>query len=247
MLLGIISCSCASYKQSILLRPTASATAQEWRQTAASAEADFKIQKNDFLQLTVNSNKGERLIDPNPELSNSNMMMNQPNMIPFNYLVDQNGIAKFPMINELKVEGLTLRQAEQLAQKEYDTYFKDSFVQLTFTNKRVTVLGATGGQVVPLMNQSMKLTEVLALSRGLPPDSKAQRITLVRGDNIYALDLSTIEGFRKSNVVVEPNDIIYLEPVIRPVREGLRDYGGIFSILVSFTTLIVLLTSLNSN
>ena len=243
--LSLLLFSCASYKQSVLIRPTETNTPEKWREEASKAEQNYVIQPNDLLRLEVNSNKGERLIDPNPELTNSNQALNQQQgRQPIDYLVDSGGKVKFPMIGELKLEGLSLRQAEEVAQKEYEKFFKEPFVQLTFINKRVVVLGATGGSVVPLTNQNVKLAEVLALAKGIPQDAKAQAIRVVRGEKVYQVDLSTISGFQQGNMVMEPNDIVYIEPVIRPFSQGLRDYSPVFTLIVSLTTLIAVIYSL---
>ena len=106
------------------------------------------------------------------------------------------------------------------------------------------MLGATGGQVIPLTNDNMKLVEVLALAKGLPNDSKAHTIRLLRGERVFQIDLSTIEGFRQGNLIVEPNDVVYVEPIRRPYSEALRDYAGAVSILVSLATLLAVINTL---
>ena len=227
------------------MKASANQSPEQWRMDAQAAERNFVIQKNDLLTIVVSTNKGERIIDPNPELTNAMNTGQQPQ--PGNttsYLVDQAGLIKLPMIGELKVEGLTLRQTEEMLQKEYATYFKEPFVQLAFTNKRVVILGAPGGRVVPLTNQSMTLAEVLALANGVPQNAKAHSIRIIRGEKVYQVDLSTIEGFQKGNMVMEPNDIVYVEPVIRPVSEALRDYSTVFTLIISLTTLIAVITNL---
>jgi polysaccharide biosynthesis/export protein len=229
-----------------MFRATASAKPEVYKREASATEKNYVIQKNDFLRLDVFSNNGEKIIDPNPELSKSvvaNSNSNQANS--FNYLVDINGIVKFPMIGELKVEGLTLRQAEEIAQKEYAKYFKEPFVVINYQNKRVIVLGALGGQVIPLINQNVTLVEVLALAKGLNNDAKAHNIKVIRNDHVYQVDFSTIEGFKAGNMLVEPGDVVYVEPVRRPFTESLKDNFTIVSVLVSVVTLVAVVRTLN--
>ncbi|CAN5334809.1 polysaccharide biosynthesis/export family protein [soil metagenome] len=208
-------------------------------------ERNYIIQKNDLLKLEVYSNKGERLVDPNPEVSRPTANSVNQTRPDAHYLVDLNGIVKYPIVGELKMEGLTLRQAEAILQVEYEKYFTGSFVVLTFQNKRVIILGAISGQVIPLVNQNVTLVEVLALAKGLTNDSKAGNIRVVRGDQIFIIDLTTIAGFQSGNMIVEPGDIIYVEPVRRPFAEGLRDYTGLLSLFVSTLSLIIVLRSVN--
>jgi polysaccharide export outer membrane protein len=172
-----------------------------------------------------------------------NASANQTETIP-TYLVDVLGIAKFPLVGELKVAGLKLRDAETLLQKEYATYYQGSFVVLKYVNKRAIILGATGGQVIPLTNENMRLVEILALAKGLHNDAKAQNIRVLRQDKVFVADLSTIEGYLKNNMVIEPGDIIYVEPVRRPLLEGLRDYGVLISVISTLTTLAIVLVRL---
>ncbi len=187
------------------------------------------------------TNKGERIIDPDLELTKdiSGQSLNQKPTPT--YLVDVNGVVKFPMVGEIKLEGLRIRQAEEVLQKSYSTFYQDAFVILRYINKRVIVLGAPGGQVIPLANENMHLVEVLALAEGLSNDAMAHNIRVLRGEEVFVADLSTIDGYMKDNIAIEPGDIVYVEPVRRPVSEGLRDYGIIFSILTSLTTLVIVL------
>lgn len=213
------------------------------RQEALKAERNYVIQKNDYLSLDVYSNKGERLLDPNLELAKQNFSQDSKDKA-ITILVDVNGITKLPMIGELKIDGLTLRQAEEITQKEYARFFIEPYVSFSFVNKRVVVLGATGGQVIPLMNENVKVAEVLALAKGVPNDSKADNIRLLRNDQVFFIDFSTIDGYRSGNMLVEHGDIIYLEPIRRPFSEGLQDFAGVVSLIVSLTSLIVILSSL---
>ena len=236
--------SCASYKQHVMFKTSDGFIPTPIEREALNVERNYIIQKNDYLKLDVFSNKGERLIDPNPELSNTVNSQNSTSVKEFTYLVDIHGIVKFPMVGELKVDGLTLREVEEIAQKEFQKYFKDPYVVITYSNKRVIILGASGGQVIPLTNQNVSLIEAIALAKGVPTDSKAQNIRVLRGDKVYIIDLSTIEGFKAGNMLIEPGDIIYIEPIVRPFSEALKDYSGVLTILVSLTTLLVLINSL---
>ena len=207
------------------------------------AEKNYVIQRYDYLELEMFTNKGERIIDPlsPPTVSEG---AGTPVTTKPTYLVDANGQAKFPMIGEVKLEGLTMRQAEGLLEEAYTKYYEDAYAVLRYTNKRVIVLGATGGQVIPLANENMKLVEVLALAQGLNNDAKAHNIRIMRGDKIFVADLSTFDGYVKNNIPIQSGDIVYVEPVRRPLTESLRDYGPILTIITTLTTLAVVIIGL---
>jgi len=244
ILVSFLFSNCASYKQNIMFKPQEGFSGDPIKKEALYVEKNYVIQKNDYLRLEVYSNKGERLIDPDAELIKQMGNVSQANTKPqLNYLVDINGMVKFPMVGVIKLDSLTLREAEEILQKQYNEYYKECFVSLNFSNKRVIVLGAVGGQVIPLGNQSVKLVEILAQAKGLGNDAKAHNIRVIRGDQVFIIDFSTLDGFAAGNLVIEPGDIIYVEPVRRPFIEAFRDYSVIAGLLLSFSTLIIVLTN----
>ncbi len=245
ILLIIFMTSCASYKQNIMFKSTETTSAEKLKKNALGTEKNFEIAKNDRLTIEVYSNGGERLIDNNPELSKINPNTQSSNEDEPTYLIDLKGLIKLPMINEIKLEGLTVKQAEEVLQKEYARFFKDPFVKLSFVNKRVIVLGALGGQVIPMENENTTLVEVLALAKGLDNNAIAHNMRLIRGDKVYEIDFSTIDGYRNGNMLMQTGDIVYVEPVRRPFSEAMRDYAGIISMLVGLATLITVINSVN--
>lgn len=241
--IAFVFASCASYKQNIMFIPGEDYIPPVIKREAVEAEKNYVIQVNDLLRLEVFSNKGERIIDPNGELLKDQpaAMQNRENRIRPDYLVTVNGTVKFPMIDTIRLAGMTIRQAELVLEDEYDKYYKECFVILTFSNKRVLVLGSVGGKVIPLTNQNVTLAEVLASAGGIGIDGKARNIRLIRGQDVYLIDFSTIEGYKQGNMIVQPGDLVYVEPLRRPFVEGFRDYAPMVSMIISTTTLVMLL------
>lgn len=240
-LLALVVLASCGYKQNIMFKVPENVVVQ---QQVAEAEKNYIIQKNDFLKLAVYTNGGERIIDPDLKLMKDMPVQNIDTKPDPDFLVDINGVVKFPMIGELKMEGLTIRKAEELLQKEYAKFYQQPFVTLTYTNKRVIVLGAPGGKVIPLINENITLAEILSLSNGIDNNAMAHNIRIMRGEQYFVADFSTIEGYRKTNMIMQHGDIVYVEPIRRPVAEAMRDYGGLISIAISITTLIAVLVGL---
>ncbi|MFQ3575389.1 MAG: polysaccharide biosynthesis/export family protein [Cytophagales bacterium] len=206
-------------------------------------EKNYKIQPNDYIDYTVYTNGGERIIDPNFELRRTVGIFQT--IEKHKFLVYQNGIARLPMIGEVKVEGLTLYQLDTLLQNLYNKFYENSYVISKVINKRVFVLGTSSGtqnnimngKVIPLENENMTLVEVLALAGGLDYFSKANNIRLIRGDlknpNVIIIDLSTIEGMQKANLLVQPNDIIYIERYQRKFIVGIQEIASVTTLLLT--------------
>jgi polysaccharide export outer membrane protein len=213
----------------------------------AALEKTYIIQPYDQLDLRVYTNKGERVIDPNFELleeGNRNQQMREE----VNYFVLSDSTVKVPMVGKIKLAGLTIDEAENLLEEAYTEYYEEPFVVLRYANKRVFVLGAPGGQVVPLQNENMSIIEALALAGGIDEGGKSRNIRLIRGDlnnpEVYLIDLSTIEGMKQSMLEAEPGDIIYVEPFRKVVTEGVRDVTIFLSLILNTVTIIVLLNNL---
>jgi polysaccharide biosynthesis/export protein len=241
--LGCMLFSCGSYRQNIMFRVSEST---DLKKQIHSVEKNYLIQPNDLISLQVYTNDGERLIDPDFRLMHDIPASGNINAVKpvLQYLVDQDGIARLPMVGEIKLAGLTLRQAEGILQKEFAKFYKDPFISLQYQSKRVVVLGATGGQVIPLQHNNVTLVEVLALAQGVPNDGKAHNIRVMRGDQIMVADLSTFDGYVRDNIVMSPGDVVYVEPIRRPFAESIRDYSPLITILTSLTTLIVVVVGL---
>ncbi len=269
--------SCLSskyYHQRTLFRLTDSQGRQldstKLRIAVNRTERNYVIQANDFVEVRVNTNRGERILDPNGELQ-----FGQPSGgIPGGgsvvggqtargtarntgqgagpatggsaFLVQADGTAVLPMVGRVRLSGLTLLEADSTLAILFTKYYTEPFVSTRVANNRVIILGAVGGQVIPLTNDNMNLLEVLALAGGVDGNGggggnglyrnggRADNIRIIRGDlknpRVQQIDLSTLDGMRRASLQVEPNDVIYVEPIRRPFLDGLAEAGPIISL-----------------
>jgi polysaccharide export outer membrane protein len=268
--------SCATtkyYNQRTLFRLTDSNGQQldstRLRIAVNRTERNYVIQPNDFLEVRLNTNKGERILDPNGELQfgqpSGAGLPNRGGTAPANarggarnantgqgagpasgaadFLVQANGTVVLPLLNRVRVSGLTLLEADSVLAVRYSEFYKEAFVTTRVTNNRVFVLGAPGGQVISLTNDNMNLLEILALAGGIDGGNggtlyrnggRANNIRIIRGDlknpRVQQIDLSTLDGMRRANLQVEPNDVIYVEPIRRPLLDALVDIGPVLSV-----------------
>jgi len=202
---------------------------------------EYTVASNDFVSFRIFSNDGFKLID----LTNYSSSAGAASNISMEYLVEHDGIIKLPIIGKTKIAGLTIRESELMLEEKYAEFYNKPFVMLNVTNRRVIVFTGTGGgaSVINLTNNNTTLLEALALAGGIST-GKAKKIKLIRGDlkdpQVYLLDLSTIEGMTQANIVIQANDIIYVEPVYKITRTILAELNPIMGILTS----ILLITSL---
>lgn len=239
----IILSSCSSYKQNIMFK-TETSHVNNSSDSIWMVQGNYHIQINDVLEIDIFNKGGEILIDPENELI-QNQYTNQNRRPEINFLVDHRGIVKLPMIGEVELAGLTLRDAEEILEEKYTRFYDKLFIQVRFLNKRVFVLGASGGQVVPVLYDNTSLAEIIAHAGGVDNNAKAHNIRLVRGKHVWVADLSTMNHYNLTNIIVQPNDIIYIEPIRKPFVESFRDYSPIFGIVANIISITALIISIN--
>jgi len=253
-----------------MFRNTESVNLEKLKKSLVNVEQNYIIQPNDYLDVQVYTNKGERIFDPNGELPfgspgstrstvtqrNNGGQNNQSNTQGF--LVQYDGTVRLPMVNVVKVAGFTLLQADSLLQILYDTFYVEPFVRTQVTNNRVFVLGAPGGQVIQMTNDNMNLLEVIALAGGAgggtnqsaygrPDKIKVIRDYMNHDPIVQVVDLTTIEGLKQANLNIEPNDVIYIEPNQRIFFEVFRDIVPIVTtVLGTATTIITTILLINN-
>lgn len=244
----VLLSGCKAYKQDILFRLDENFTVNDLSEPISQAEQNYRLQPDDLIQVDVFTNNGERIIDPNFELSQGINNQSLQARQQFQYLVQTDGVVKLPVVGRKNVNGLTIDETETMLEVSFNEYYKDSFVKVTILNRRVVVLGANGGQVIILQNENTSLVEVLALYGGLNLGAKAQNIKLIRGDlsqpMIYQIDLSTLNGMQQSIIEIESGDIIYVEPWRRAWLESFRDIAPALSLVSSVLTLIIVIQNI---
>jgi polysaccharide export outer membrane protein len=205
------------------------------KDTSKTLHGPYIIRSADKLIMHIYSNDGFKLID----ITNTNMSQTAYDE-GIEYLVEENGEVKMPVIGRVMLRGMSIKDAENFLQVQYAKYYKDPFVLLRVVNRQALVFHSDGGKgtVVMLVNDHTTLFEALALAGGLSDYSRAFKIRIVRGDLknplIYTADISSIEGLMNSELNVYPNDIIYV------------DAGGGFSkrLTQEFLPYLTILTSL---
>ena len=206
--------------------------------------SNYQIISGDILNISVYTNNGERLIDPNYELNLSGTVSKkefQPQ-----YIVKGDGNVVLPMVGEVQLAGYTIFEADSLLNLKYSIFYEDVFVLTEILSKRVTVLGPAGGKTVPLTQENMNLIEVLGHYGGITDFGNASNIRLIRGKlndpTVYLIDLSTVEGMTQAMLAVKPQDIIYIEKRKKTFIEVAREISPSLVIFTNIITLLIVLS-----
>ena len=216
-----------------------------------SQNMEYTIAPGDLLQFRLYSNGGYMLIDISSGNGGNNNLLMRTSAIT--YLVRQDSMVKLPILQDVNLVGLKIKDAELKLEELYSEFYVEPYLNLEVNNKRIIVFPGTGNsaQVVTLANNSTTLVEALARAGGITPNSFAKNIKVLRetetGSKVYKIDLSTIEGYREGgNFIVQANDIIYVTPTPSIAREVLQDVAPVISLISSTTLVLFTLISLKN-
>lgn len=216
----------------------------------------YRLSPNDYITFQLFANDGFKIIDMmsgNSQDGGANMrFMQQGSQGGFRYRIMPDSTVKLPSIGWVKLAGFTLVEAELYLQKAYSEFYNEPFVILNVQNRRVLVFPGSDGQgtQVTLENENVTLIEVLALAGGLSQNGKAHKIKVIRNlregsePQVFMVDLSTINGLAYADMVMQANDIVYVEPRLNIASDALREITPIIALLTS-TLLIISLFNNN--
>lgn len=204
--------------------------------------SEFKITVHDILSFKLLSNDGFKAVDLNSYMGSENGIEKGGGL---SFIVEIDGTIKLPVIGKTKVEGMTPREAELFLEEKFSEFYIKPFVVLKVTNRRVILFPGTDGaaKIVPISNTSTTLLELIAGSGGIPVTGKAFSIKVIRGnlDNpeVFLVDFSTLEGVKKGNMIMQSNDIVYIDTRPRIARNLSQEIVPYFALV---NTLIVAFT-----
>ncbi len=208
------------------------------------------LQPNDVLQFRLFANDGFKMIDLVSEggFREANMV----NRNVFTYYIDGAGNCKLPLLDRIYMKGLTLREAETLLEEKYAKFYRRPYVQLMVTNRRVVVFPGGGGdaKVITLENNNTTLLEVLANAGGLNKRGDARHVKLFRHTpdgkrTVHEFDLSDVEGLKFADIVMQGDDVVYVQPNPEIAREALQDLTPIITLLTSIVLVIGVIRGFN--
>jgi len=131
------------------------------------------------------------------------------------FLVGSDGKVFLPLLGYVHLAGLTPSQASEKLTKAYKKYLKQPFVKVSILNQRIYVLGEVNKPgVVPVLNETMTIYEAIARSGDFTDYAKRDTIKILntKDHKIRTLDMTSLKMLSSSNIILKPNDIVYVQP-----------------------------------
>ncbi|UYQ92364.1 polysaccharide biosynthesis/export family protein [Chitinophaga horti] len=217
-----------------------------------TAYSDFQpvIQKNDILQINVNSANPEETIIynvPNSSGASGIQAVGVTASTPAaGFLVDQQGFIQYPMLGQVKAEGLTKKQLTDYLKKELTDkkLLVDPVVSIRFVNYRVTLLGEVAKPtVVNVTNEKITILEALGMAGDITIYGKKENVLVIRETGgkqvVKRLNLNDASIFSSPYYYLQSNDIVYVEPNKSKVASADRS-RQVLPIVMSGLSLLVI-------
>lgn len=212
----------------------------------SSAEAELKIQKNDRLSISVNS--------LNPEsnelfIKTTTRTNTEESRSVQSYPVDHQGMVTLPLSGSIKLEGLTIEDAQKLITQSLSQYMKSPIVEVQLLNFKVTVIGEVNQPASFTVNSTqLNLLEALGMAGDMTVYGKRENVLVIREINgmrsMVRLNLNKKDVFQSPYFHLKQNDIVYVEPDKSKEKEYSPNNRALPIITACISAVAVLLTAL---
>ena len=134
------------------------------------------------------------------------------------FSINPDGYIRLPIIDTIKVVGLTVFEAEDVIQKSVNAYFKNATVIVKLLNAKISVLGEVNrpGSFIVYRNE-LSIFEAIALAGDVNQYADKKRVLVIRTsgekNETYRVDLTDENIMNSKTFYLLPDDIVIVEPL----------------------------------
>ncbi|HRH36901.1 MAG TPA: polysaccharide biosynthesis/export family protein [Flavobacteriales bacterium] len=212
---------------------------------------EYRIQVNDVLSIRVLGldEATHRYFNVEGQ-QGSGGMVSDAALFVNGFSVDKNGQIQLPQVGKLKVQGLTVGEAQELVQRKMSEYFNAATVIVKMVNWRISVIGNVNRPgAFMVYNNQITILDALAYAGGPTELADKTHVTLMRqsdrGVQALYVDLSKTDVLRSEYYYLLPNDVVYV-PALR-ARSGRLNLEILAIILSTLSTALVVFTVVKNN
>lgn len=225
LLLCLLLCSCNSQKEVVYFQDLAERTPR-----LLEEQYQIRLQPNDQLRIMVFGPDKYLIMPYNQTLasvaeSGLGGGGSRENQQP--YEVNENGYIKFPVLGEIKVEGLTLTELKNKLYEILSQEIKDVTLTVELINFRVTVLGEVNKPgTFNVLTKRYSFLQALGEAGDMKLTADREHVILIRnkeGKEVHQqIDMRTSNLLDSEYFYLQQNDIIYIPPISGRSAEARR-------------------------
>jgi len=192
---------------------------------------DYRIRVNDELVFRILTSDATYSSMYSSNASNVNNMLS--------YRVATDGTVDLPFVQKIRIEGLTLEEAEDVVEERFKESIPDAAIRLVLNNKSFTVVGEVGTGVFPVYKERLNIYQALALAGDLQQSGDRKHIKIIRemdnGTKTLEFDIRPQSIIESEYYYVYPNDIIYVRKLPSSFYK-ISNYSGFIGLINTTVT-----------
>jgi polysaccharide export outer membrane protein len=221
--------------------------------TYQKIKTPYRLQPADILYVRIITQDEDVNAMFNPMFgqgSGGTSMMRGENLYLMGYEVKDSGYIEVPILKKIQVAGQTLDEAQASIDSVARIYLQDPQVIVKLHTFEVSILGEVSSPGLHnYATYELNLLEALALAGDITYNGNRENLVLMRPDqdqyHVFRIDLTDKDLVGSPAFFVQPNDIIYVEPLRRTLfRETTSDYMFFVSAITGVLSLVVLVIGL---
>lgn len=220
-LLGVLfTADSCSYKRLTYLQDMETLTTYD-----VTEAPEVRVRKNDKIKILVSSTNPVlaapfNLVSGSADVDIATGKVETGNASAgVEYTVDKNGEILFPILGNIKVEGLTLSQVKEEISRQITAknYIKDPIITAEYTNFQITILGEVNGKGnYVVKDNKMNVLQAIAMAGDLTSSAQTDNVWVIRTEGkereVYPIDLRSKSCFDSPGFYLQQDDIVYVKP-----------------------------------
>ena len=210
LLVTILLSSCVSMKKRIYIQDNDAYNSKVY----PIQNNEYRVSLQDILYITVKTLAETSLV------SNISPQTGAPDVLFYlnGYSVNNNGFILLPVVGDVYVLGKTLEEVKSDVQTKVDVYYKDAIINVKTAGVKINILGEVNspGSYTFYQNE-VSIFDALSTSGDLTEVANRKQIKILRHSNntvsVHKLDLTNVELLSSEFYFLQPNDVIYIEPL----------------------------------
>lgn len=181
---------------------------------------EYRLAPSDKLYIRVYSpDKNINLLfNGTAQSGGINMSFTSDNVDLYTYTINDDGSVKLPIIGNLHLAGLSVRDAKKSIHEALKTSMKDECaVDVRVLGRYFSVIGGNINGKYPITREKMNVFQAIALAGDISTFGDRSKIKILRetidGPQVKVFDIRSKDIINSEFYYIQPNDVIYIQDV----------------------------------
>jgi len=225
---------------------------------------NYKIQPYDVLYIKVTTTNQEinelfsENVTSNYNTTNNSYggSGNEASSYFTGFMVTDSGWVKVPLLGDFNVKDKTIDEIEFMVSQKVNELLIDAIVKVKLISFKIFYLGEfnfTGSSYssgsYTFYQKNVSLLEAVAAMGGINDYGDKRKLMIIRktltGYQVFRVDLTDRHILEATNFYLQPNDMIYVEPIkSKSFQLAVQDYSTAITLITSTITTVLLIINL---